>query len=299
LSEATPEKNDEQQAQDAPEAQAADKPKAEAEAPVEATAEAPAEAEAAAEPKADAAEAPVEATAEAPAEAEAAAEPKADAAEAPAEAKAPAEPAAEAKPAEAEEAPAEPEVAAAPKRGARTHAPASRERGGGGRRGRRDDSGGDSRGDGYENVVKIFRSAAVVKGGRRFSFAALTVVGDRNGKVGIGYGKANGVPNAVEKSFKKARRSLQKVTLSGHTLPHEVTGRYLASRVFMRPAAPGTGIIAGAAVRAVVEAAGVRDILTKAYGSTSAKNLVKAALQGLQSLRDRATVEQLRGVELE
>ncbi len=166
------------------------------------------------------------------------------------------------------------------------------------RRGRRD--GPEREGSElFESVVKVYRSAAVVKGGRRFSFAALTVVGDQNGSVGIGYGKANEVPSAIEKGFKKARRSMKKVTLTGHTLPHEVIGRYLASRVFMKPAAPGTGIIAGAAVRAVVEAAGVRDVLTKSYGSTSAKNLVKAALQGLLEMRDRQTVEQLRGVTLE
>ncbi len=145
----------------------------------------------------------------------------------------------------------------------------------------------------------MYRSATVVKGGRRFSFSALTVVGDLNGRVGIGYGKANEVPGAIEKGFKKARRSMKTVTLANNTLPHEVTGRYLASRVFMKPAAPGTGIIAGAAVRAVVEAAGVKDILTKSYGSTTAKNLVKAAMQGLSSLRNRETVEQLRGVTLE
>ncbi len=145
----------------------------------------------------------------------------------------------------------------------------------------------------------MYRSATVVKGGRRFSFAALTVVGDQKGRVGIGYGKANEVPGAIEKGFKKARRSMKKVTLANNTLPHEVTGRYLASRVFMKPAAPGTGIIAGAAVRAIAEAAGIKDVLTKSYGSTSAKNLVKAAMQGLSSLRDRETVEQLRGVTLE
>ena len=157
----------------------------------------------------------------------------------------------------------------------------------------------DAQAELYENVVKIYRSATVVKGGRRFSFAALTVVGNRQGQVGIGYGKANEVAAAVEKSFKRARRSMHTITLAGGTLPHEVTGRYLASRVFMRPAAPGTGIIAGASVRSVVEAAGVKDVLTKAYGSHSSKNLVKAALQGLQSLRDRETVSRLRGVELE
>jgi len=166
-------------------------------------------------------------------------------------------------------------------------------------RSERPGAGQEGPGELYENVVKIYRSATVVKGGRRFSFAALTVVGDRSGAVGIGYGKANAVPAAVEKSFKRARRSMKRVTLSGHTLPHEVTGRFLASRVYMRPAAPGTGIIAGAAVRAVVEAAGVRDVLTKSYGSNSAKNLVKATMQGLLSMRDRATVERLRGVELE
>ena len=166
-------------------------------------------------------------------------------------------------------------------------------------RGRRDSPERDRAGELFESVVKVYRSAAVVKGGRRFSFAALTVVGDQDGRVGIGYGKAPEVPGAIEKSFKKARRSMKQVTLSGHTLPHEVTGRYLASRVFMRPAAPGTGIIAGAAVRAIVEAAGVKDVLSKSYGSTSMKNLVKAAMQGLLSLRDRETVERLRGVTLE
>jgi len=151
----------------------------------------------------------------------------------------------------------------------------------------------------FETVVKVYRSAAVVKGGRRFSFSALTVVGDGQGRVGIGYGKAIEVPAAVEKSFKKARRSLKKVTVVGTTLPHDTIGRYLSSRVYMKPAAPGTGIIAGAAVRAVVEAAGIKDILTKSLGSNSAKNLVKATLAGLLSMRDRATVEKLRGVPLE
>lgn len=166
-------------------------------------------------------------------------------------------------------------------------------------RGPRRSSERDAASELFESVVKVYRSATVVKGGRRFSFSALTVVGDLNGRVGIGYGKANEVPAAIEKSFKRARRSQQKVTLAGSTLPHEVTGRFLASKIFMKPAAPGTGIIAGAAVRAVVEAAGVKDILTKSYGSNTAKNLVKAALQGLLSLRDRETVTRLRGVELE
>jgi len=163
------------------------------------------------------------------------------------------------------------------------------------RRGR----GRDERSDQYENVVKIYRTAAVVKGGRRFSFAALTVVGDGKGSVGIGYGKANEVPAAVEKAFKDARRSMHKVVLRGQTIPHDTVGRFLASKVIMKPAAPGTGIIAGAAVRAVVEAAGVHDILTKSVGSNSERNLVKATLQGMLSLRDRETVSRLRGVELE
>jgi len=167
------------------------------------------------------------------------------------------------------------------------------------RRGPRGPRSREGSGEQFETVVKIYRSATVVKGGRRFSFAALSVVGDGKSRVGVGYGKANEVPSAIEKSLKRARKSMQKVTLAGHTLPHEVTGRYLASRVFMRPAAPGTGIIAGASVRAVAEAAGVKDVLTKSYGSNTAKNLVKATLQGLLSLRGRAQVETLRGVSLE
>jgi small subunit ribosomal protein S5 len=147
--------------------------------------------------------------------------------------------------------------------------------------------------------VKIYRTSAVVKGGRRFSFAALSVVGDGNGRVGIGYGKANEVPAAVDKSVQRARRSMKPVRLTGTTLPHAVNARFLASRVFMKPAAPGTGVIAGAAVRAVCEAAGIKDVLTKSYGSNSAKNLVQATYRGLLSLRDRQTVEQLRGVALE
>ncbi|MFO7897849.1 MAG: 30S ribosomal protein S5 [Planctomycetota bacterium] len=153
--------------------------------------------------------------------------------------------------------------------------------------------------DQYENVVKIYRTASVVKGGRRFSFAALTVVGDGHGNVGVGYGKANEVPAAVEKGFKRARQNMQHVVLAGHTIPHDVVGRFLASKVIMKPAAPGTGVIAGAPVRAVVEAAGVRNILTKSVGSNSTRHLVKAALQGLLSLRGRETVSRLRGVELE
>ena len=144
----------------------------------------------------------------------------------------------------------------------------------------------------------IRRCAAVVKGGRRFSFTALVVVGDRNGRVGIGYGKAREVPTAVEKATKAARAHLVTVPVVGTTLPHEIIGRCGASRVFMKPAAPGTGIIAGASVRAVLEMSGVRDALTKAYGSTNPVNLVKAAFDGMTRMKTKETVAALRGVEI-
>ncbi len=147
-------------------------------------------------------------------------------------------------------------------------------------------------------VVKVFRCAKVVRGGRRFSFAALVVLGDRNGRVGVGYGKANEVPSAVEKGRKHARRALQPIKLDGPTIPHPVTGQFGSSRVYLLPASAGTGVIAGASVRAVLELAGVHDCLTKAHGSTSPKNLVKATFRALESLRDRQTIEGLRGVSL-
>jgi small subunit ribosomal protein S5 len=149
-----------------------------------------------------------------------------------------------------------------------------------------------------EQVVKIYRCACVVKGGRRFSFGALAVVGDRNGHVGLGYGKANEVPPAVEKAMKIARRSVVEVSLAGNTIPHRVVGRYGASKVVLVPASPGTGVIAGASPRAVLEMAGVRDVLTKSYGSTSPKNLVKATMAALRQLRGREAVETLRGVKV-
>lgn len=149
-----------------------------------------------------------------------------------------------------------------------------------------------------DNVVKVYRCSKVVKGGRRFSFAALVVVGDRNGNVGVGYGKANEVPNAVEKARKRATRDLEAVSLTGGTIPHEVFGRFGSSRVKLLPAQTGTGVIAGQSVRAVLELAGVHDCLTKVYGSTSPKNLVKATLNALMSLRNRESVARLRGVEL-
>lgn len=149
-----------------------------------------------------------------------------------------------------------------------------------------------------DNVVKVYRCSKVVKGGRRFSFGALVVVGDRNGRVGVGYGKANEVPNAVEKARKQASRQMKSVRLSGSTIPHRVIGRFGSSQVLLLPAPVGTGVIAGLSVRAVLELAGVGDCLTKVYGSTSPKNLVKATQAALRTLRDRETVAKLRGVAL-
>ena len=149
-----------------------------------------------------------------------------------------------------------------------------------------------------DTVVKIFRCAKVVKGGRRFSFAALVVVGDRDGTVGVGYGKANEVPLSVEKGVKDAKKSLHKIPLVGQTLPHQVIGRFRATKIVLVPASPGTGVIAGSSARAVLEYAGVHDVLTKVYGSTSAKNVVKATLNGLLKLRDKEMIETLRGVAI-
>jgi len=150
-----------------------------------------------------------------------------------------------------------------------------------------------------DTVVKVFRSAKVVKGGRRFSFAALVVVGDRNGTVGIGYGKANEVPPAVEKGVKDAKKNLHNITLIEGTLPHKVIGKCRATSITMVPASPGTGVIAGSSARAVLEYAGVHNVLTKINGSTSAKNVVKAVMNGLLRLRDQEAVESGRGVKIE
>lgn len=149
-----------------------------------------------------------------------------------------------------------------------------------------------------DHVIKIKRCAAVVKGGRRFSFAALVVVGDGKGKVGWGYGKANEVPPSVEKAVKNASRDLVHVSLKDGTIPHTIKGRSGAAKVVLLPASPGTGIIAGAAVRAVCEAAGIRDILTKSFGSNNPVNLVKATVGALVQLRSAQDVERLRGVSL-
>jgi small subunit ribosomal protein S5 len=180
--------------------------------------------------------------------------------------------------------------------------------GGGGDRGgdrggrRRDrDRGGDresTRGELIDKVIKIKRCAAVVKGGRRFSFAGMVVVGNGRGKVGWGYGKANEVPPSVEKAVKDGSRSMIEIALEGGSIPHKVEGRYGAARVVLVPAAPGTGVIAGAAVRAVCECAGIHNILTKSFGSNNPTNLVKAAIDALQQLRTRGETERLRGVTL-
>jgi len=149
-----------------------------------------------------------------------------------------------------------------------------------------------------DTVVKVFRCSKVVKGGRRFSFAALVVIGDRAGTVGVGYGKANEVPQAVEKGIKDAKKYLHKIALVGRTIPHSVNGKYRATKVVLVPASPGTGVIAGSSARAVLEYAGVQDVLTKVYGSTSAKNVVKATLDGLLKLHSKEMVEALRGVAI-
>ena len=156
----------------------------------------------------------------------------------------------------------------------------------------------DGGSDLQDRVVEIRRVAKVVKGGRRFNFSALVVVGDGNGRVGVGLGKANTVPAAISKGQDRAKANMFDVPMRNTTIPHEVLGKFESSSVMLKPASEGTGVIAGGAVRAVMELAGVRDVLTKALGSTTAVNLVQATVDGLKQLRTKADIEQTRGVKI-
>ena len=171
--------------------------------------------------------------------------------------------------------------------------------GGGGNRGRRDRDqraqNAQPESDLVDKVVHINRCSKVVKGGRRFSFSALVVVGNKKGSVGIGFGKANEVADAVKKATDNARRHLEPVAISEATIPHEVFGTYDGGKVLLKPASPGTGIIAGSAVRAVVEAAGVKDVLSKSLGSDNPYNVVKATLHAMRSLQTPQNIFRLRG----
>ena len=197
---------------------------------------------------------------------------------------------------------AAPAAAPAPHSGSRGHDNRGGDRRGGGgggggnrRRGPRQDRDGDGKSDLFEKVVSVNRCAKVVKGGRRFSFSALLVVGDRNGKVGIGFGKANEVSEAVRKATEAAKKRMENFPRREGTIPHEALGVFDGARVLLRPASPGTGLIAGGVVRSVIEAAGLRDVMTKSLGSSTPSNVVRATLDALRQLRSQDTILKLRG----
>ncbi len=154
-------------------------------------------------------------------------------------------------------------------------------------------------GEFLEKLIAVNRVSKVVKGGRIFSFTALTVVGDGNGRVGFGYGKAREVPAAIQKAMEKARRNMVDVDLNGHTLQHPIKGRHSGSKVYMQPASEGTGIIAGGAMRAVLEVAGVQNVLSKCYGSTNPINVVRATINALTEMNSPAQVAAKRGLSVE
>jgi len=188
--------------------------------------------------------------------------------------------------------------------GGRPGGPGDNRGGRDGGRGGRDRDGGRGRGrdsrdsDLQDRVVEIRRVAKVVKGGRRFNFSALVVVGDGKGRVGVGLGKANSVPVAISKGQEKAKREMFDVPMRNTTIPHEVLGKFETATVMLKPASEGTGVIAGGGVRAVMELAGVRDVLTKALGSTTSINLVQATVDGLKQLRTKQQIEKARGVKI-
>jgi len=163
----------------------------------------------------------------------------------------------------------------------------------------RRDRNDESREELDERVVNITRVAKVIKGGRRFAFRVVMVVGDNKGNVGVGIGKSRGVPEAIRKATERARRAMHAVPLSGTTIPHQVISKFGGARVMLKPASPGTGVIAGGSIRAVLEAAGVRDILTKSLGSSNSLNMIRATLQGLEQLKTPEIMAQARGKNAE